>query len=41
MLLVHFGAQLAFEQRNTGSESGQTLLRAYGLRGHPSYVIVA
>jgi hypothetical protein len=35
-----FGEQLAFEQRNASSESDQALLRTYGPRGHPSYVIV-
>lgn len=35
-----FEEQVAFEQRNAGGETGQADLRAYGLRGHPSYVVV-
>ena len=36
-----FSEQLAFEQRDANTEDGQASLRAYGLRAHPSYVIVA
>lgn len=36
-----FSAQLAFAQRDANSEDGKAAMRAYGLRAHPSYVIVA
>ena len=36
-----FSEQLAFEKRDANTEEGQASLRAYGLRAHPSYVIVA
>ncbi len=35
-----FVGQLAFEQRDANTEVGQASIRAYGLRGHPSYAIV-
>lgn len=36
-----FSEHIAFEQRDANTEAGQASLRAYGLRAHPSYVIVA
>lgn len=36
-----FSTQLAFEQRDANSEDGKAAMRVYGLRAHPSYVIVA
>lgn len=35
-----YGNQLAFGRLDADVEPGRTLLREYGLRGHPSYVIV-
>lgn len=32
--------RVAFERRNAAEPAHQASLRAYGLRGHPSYVIV-
>lgn len=32
-----YGEVLTFERVNANLEPGRTLLRAYGLRGHPSY----
>jgi len=36
-----FSEQMAFEQHDANTETGQAALDAYGLRAHPSYVIVA
>lgn len=36
-----FSEQLAFEPRDANTEDGKAAMRAYGLRAHPSYVIVA
>lgn len=36
-----FSQQLAFEQRDANTEDGKAAMRTYGLRAHPSYVIVA
>ncbi len=36
-----FSEQFAFERSDANTEDGQAFLRAYGLRAHPSYVIVA
>ena len=35
-----YGEDLTFDRVNANGEPGRTLLRTYGLRGHPSYVIV-
>jgi hypothetical protein len=35
-----YGEDLTFDRVNANLEPGRTLLRTYGLRGHPSYVIV-
>ena len=35
-----YGEDLTFDSVNANLEPGRTLLRTYGLRGHPSYVIV-
>lgn len=35
-----YGDRLAFERRNAAEPAHQASLRAYGLRGHPGYVIV-
>ncbi len=35
-----FQGRLAFEQVDAATEEGQARLRAYRLRGHPSYAIV-
>jgi thiol:disulfide interchange protein len=40
-LEAEFREQLAFVHVDANTEDGQALMRAYGLRGHPSYVIVA
>ena len=36
-----FAGQLAFERRDANTEPGKAVMEAYGLRAHPSYVIVA
>jgi hypothetical protein len=35
-----FGEQVEFRRIDAGTDEGQTAFRAYGLRGHPAYVIV-
>jgi thioredoxin-like negative regulator of GroEL len=40
-LETEFAGQLAFERRDANTESGKAVMDAYGLRAHPSYVIVA
>lgn len=35
-----FGGRVAFEQRNADDPVHQTAMNAYGLRGHPSYVVL-
>ena len=35
-----FDTRMAFQRFDANTDQGQSLLRAYGLRGHPSYVIV-
>ncbi len=35
-----YKGQLVFEQIDANQEIGQQRLREYGLRGHPSYVII-
>ena len=35
-----FEGQISFERRDAETRIGQASLRSYGLRGHPSYVIV-
>ncbi len=37
---TEYKGQLVFEQIDANQEIGQQRLRAYGLRGHPSYVII-
>ncbi len=39
-LQEEFRGRLAFEQVDANTEEGQARLRAYRLRGHPSYAIV-
>lgn len=39
-LEAEFEGDLAFERFDANSEDGQMRMRAYDLRGHPSYVIV-
>lgn len=39
-LEAEFDGEVVFERRNAATEAGQASLRAYGLRGHPSYVIL-
>ena len=39
-LEAEFAGQTAFETYDANTEEGQDLIRAYGLRGHPSYIIV-
>ena len=36
-----FAGRMAFERRNAAEEAGQQSMDRYGLRGHPSYAIVA
>ncbi len=38
-LEAEFDGKLTFERRDANTEAGQASLRAYELRGHPSYVI--
>jgi hypothetical protein len=40
-LEAEFRGTLAFEERNAATAAGKATLQAYGLRGHPSYAIVA
>lgn len=35
-----FGETVNFVEINAGTTAGQTQLRAYNLRGHPSYVLI-
>ena len=35
-----FGDQIEFRPIDAATRDGQTIFRAYGLRGHPSYVVV-
>lgn len=35
-----YGGGMAFDRVNAGAELGRSLMRQYGVRGHPSYVIV-
>ncbi|MEM7536840.1 MAG: hypothetical protein AAF639_31965 [Chloroflexota bacterium] len=35
-----FDTIMAFQRFNANTDQGQSLLRAYELRGHPSYVVV-
>lgn len=35
-----FGGQVEFRRIDAGTQDGQAVFRAYGLRGHPSYVVV-
>ncbi|MBP8107671.1 MAG: hypothetical protein KAZ38_08655 [Caldilineaceae bacterium] len=39
-LETDYKGQLAFEQIDANQEIGQQRMRDYGLRGHPSYVII-
>ena len=36
-----FAGRLAFERHDANTEPGKAVMEAYGLRAHPSYVIVA
>lgn len=40
-LETEFQGQLAFERRNATTDIGKVTMEAYGLRAHPSFVIVA
>jgi thiol:disulfide interchange protein len=40
-LETEFRGQIAFERRNANTETGRATMATYGLRAHPSYVIVA
>ncbi len=40
VLEEEYGEELTFDSVNANGEPGRTLLRIYGLRGHPSYAIV-
>lgn len=35
-----FGEQVEFRRIDAGTQDGQAAFRAYGLRGHPSYVLI-
>lgn len=35
-----FGGQVEFRRIDAATRDGQAAFRAYGLRGHPSYVVV-
>lgn len=35
-----YGGAMAFDRVNAGTKLGRSLMRQYGVRGHPSYVIV-
>ena len=35
-----FDTRMAFQRLDANTNEGQSLLRFYGLRGHPSYAIV-
>lgn len=39
-LQTEYAGQIAFEQIDAATESGQQRLRYYQLRGHPSYAVV-
>lgn len=40
-LEAEFAGQIAFEYQRADVAGGQARLRAYDLRGHPSYVLLA
>ena len=40
-LKQEFEGKLAFERRDANTGEGKTVMDAFGLRGHPSYAIVA
>lgn len=40
-LETEFMGQIAFERRNANTDAGKATMDAYGLRAHPSFVIVA
>lgn len=40
-LETQYAGLLTFERRDAATRDGEALLRRYGLRGHPSYAIVA
>jgi hypothetical protein len=40
-LETEFKDQIAFERRDANTESGKAVMDTYGLRAHPSFVIVA
>ena len=35
-----FGEQVEFRRIDAGTQDGQAAFRAYGLRGHPGYVLI-
>jgi hypothetical protein len=39
-LETEFEADVTFDRINASSERGQAAMRAYSLRGHPSYVLL-
>ena len=39
-LETEFEADVAFEQIDASTERGQAAIKAYSLRGHPSYVLL-
>lgn len=40
-LSQEYGERMVFELRNADEEAGKRSADAYGVRGHPAYVIVA
>ena len=40
-LETQYRGMLTFERKDAATREGEDLLRRYGLRGHPSYAIVA
>ncbi|MDQ3248557.1 MAG: hypothetical protein M3Q45_05040 [Chloroflexota bacterium] len=40
-LEAEFAGRIAFEQYDANTEKGQATMATYGLRAHPSYVVVA
>ena len=40
-LEMEFGNQIMFDRRNASLEAGKAVMDAYGIRGHPSYIIVS
>ena len=40
-LEAEFGDQMAFERRDANRAEGRAVMDVYGIRGHPSYIIVS